>query len=190
MMGYLSLFLMKAPGELDVSYVKKAEAIIEHAVSLTRGLLAFGRKQQADMYQFDLNKMVGQFHSLIARVIGEHIILHVRLAPAELNILGNQGLLEQVLMNMAINARDAMPDGGELRVEVDSIDLSEAAALVNGCDRPGSYARISITDTGAGMSYEMTQKIFEPYFTTKEVGKVPVLGLPSPLAQSDSTEAT
>ena len=177
MMGYLSLFLMKAPGELDVSYVKKAEAIIEHAVSLTRGLLAFGRKQQADMYQFDLNKMVGQFHSLIARVIGEHIILHVRLAPAELNILGNQGLLEQVLMNMAINARDAMPDGGELRVEVDSIDLSEAAALVNGCDRPGSYARISITDTGAGMSYEMTQKIFEPYFTTKEVGKGTGLGL-------------
>jgi two-component system, cell cycle sensor histidine kinase and response regulator CckA len=177
MSGYLSLFLMKAPAELDVSYLKQTESMIERAASLTRSMLAFSRQQQAEMSQFDLNEMVGQFHAMLARVIGEQIVLHVRLAPAELNILGNRGLLEQVLMNIAINARDAMPNGGELRVEVDAVDLSEAAAFVKGCPGPGNYAGISISDTGIGMSPEILQKVFEPFFTTKAVGQGTGLGL-------------
>ena len=177
MMGYISLFLSKAPPGIDVGFIKKAEMLIDRAASLTSGLLAFSRKQQADMSRIDVNEIVGQFHVLLARVIGEHIILQMHPARGPLIIEGNRGLIEQVFMNMAINARDAMPNGGELRVEVDAVELSEAAAIVNECGRPGSYARISITDTGCGMDSETTRKIFDPFFTTKAVGRGTGLGL-------------
>src|SRR6185369_9716567 len=149
----------------------------DKAAQLTRGLLAFSRTQIMNPKPADLNALVQQVHKFLVRIIGEDVQLKLVLNAPELIVRIDSGQIEQVLMNLATNARDAMPMGGLLVIEtgVQEIDLppDHAAAL----HRTGRYAVISVSDTGIGMDEATRTRIFEPFFTTKEVGKGTGLGM-------------
>jgi CheY-like chemotaxis protein/two-component sensor histidine kinase len=149
----------------------------DRATSLTKSLLLFSRKQIAERKPVDLNEVVRKVEKFLGRVIGEDIERKTLLCdnPVPIRADGNQ--LEQVLMNLAVNARDAMPRGGVFTVKTEQIDITEDFTNAHGYGKTGPYAMITISDTGAGMD-EVTQKrIFEPFYTTKEVGKGTGLGL-------------
>jgi PAS domain S-box-containing protein len=149
----------------------------ERAANLTRSLLAFSRKQIMCTKMVNLNDVVMNVWQLLTRIIGEDI--HIKMIPAEkpLNILADSGQIEQVLMNLAANARDAMPNGGLLTIETEAREIDESFIHAHGLGVSGKYAVISVSDTGTGMAAETSKKIFEPFFTTKEVGKGTGLGL-------------
>jgi two-component system, cell cycle sensor histidine kinase and response regulator CckA len=147
------------------------------ARNLTRQLLAFSRKQVLEMQRLDVNTVVGGFEKLMRRVIGEDVLLKMALREAPVRVTADPSQLEQVLMNLAVNARDAMPEGGVLAietgiVELDADDLSKKPGI-----EPGPYAMIAVSDTGVGMDRETLPQIFEPFFTTKESDRGTGLGL-------------
>jgi two-component system, cell cycle sensor histidine kinase and response regulator CckA len=146
----------------------------ERGAALTRQLLAFSRKQVIEARLLDLNTVITEMQKLLGRVIGEDIDLLTRLAPGLLPVKADTGQLEQVLMNLVVNARDAMPRGGELLIETSHV---EAGAITDPQVPPGIYEVLSVRDTGVGMDAETISRIFEPFFTTKEVGKGTGLGL-------------
>lgn len=147
------------------------------ARSLTRQLLAFSRKQVLETRVVDINQVVAGFEKLLGRLIGENIRLQLAMNPAPLMVKADVTQMEQVLMNLAVNARDAMPDGGALTIETTRTELDEAgAARVPGL-MPGGYALIHVRDTGTGMDEKTLDRIFEPFFTTKENDKGTGLGL-------------
>ena len=147
------------------------------AANLTRALLAFSRKQSIELQPADINTIVSGMQKLLTRLIGEDISLTARLADKPLRALVDTGQLEQILMNLATNARDAMPDGGELAISTDEVFIDElySSSIPNG--KPGRYALITVFDNGMGMDAETRTRIFEPFFTTKGVGKGTGLGL-------------
>ena len=147
------------------------------ASDLTRQLLAFSRKQILEMKSVDVNNVVTGFEKLMCRLIGEDIAMNLSLASDPLPVKADISQLEQVLMNLAINARDAMPDGGALTIETRVVDLDEAYAKTRPGVTPGAYAMIGVSDTGCGMGKDTLEHIFEPFFTTKERGKGTGLGL-------------
>ncbi len=147
------------------------------ARKLVRQLLAFGRRQTLEFRSLDLNRMVSDFEALLVRTIPERIEMELRLAPSVPRIQGDRGQLEQVFMNLAINACDAMPDGGTLVVESGEAELDDAYASVHPGVRPGRYVTLTINDEGVGMDAETQARIFEPFFTTKEKGRGTGLGL-------------
>ncbi len=147
------------------------------AKNLTRQLLAFGRKQMLEMKIVDINQVVRGIEKLLRRTIGEDIELKVDLRAAELHVRADVSQLEQILMNLAINARDAMPDGGTLTLETAVATLDEVLVDQKPGAAAGTYALIAVSDQGAGMDAETVSHIFEPFFTTKEVGKGTGLGL-------------
>ena len=149
----------------------------ERAGYLTRELLLFSRKQKTERSPVDLNQVVARMQNFLHRIIGEDIALKQYPLGAPLPILADSNQLQQVLMNLAVNARDAMPQGGEFALRTDRVLLQEDFAATYGYGRPGSYALLSVTDTGMGMDKETLQRIFEPFFSTKEVGKGTGLGL-------------
>ncbi|GIW52088.1 MAG: hypothetical protein KatS3mg081_1443 [Gemmatimonadales bacterium] len=148
----------------------------ERAASLTRQLLAFSRRQVMQLRELDLNEVVTGMARMLRRIIGEDIDLGLELGADRLPIRADPAMLEQVLLNLAVNARDAMPQGGALRIETALADLSEPQAEL---DEPpqGRYALLRVTDTGTGIPPEYLPRIFEPFFTTKEAGKGTGLGL-------------
>ena len=149
----------------------------ERAASLTRQLLAFSRQQTLQPQVLDLNSVVGDLARMLRRLIGSDIEFAVELDPLAGRIKADPGQIEQVLMNLVVNARDAMPEGGRLMVSTRNIDLRPAdAARLPGAD-PGPYIEITVTDTGIGMDAKTLSHIFEPFFTTKEEGKGTGLGL-------------
>jgi signal transduction histidine kinase len=148
----------------------------DRAAQLTHSLLAFSRKQVLMMKPTNLNGIITRQERFLRRIIGEDIEMRTILR-GDAVIMADSGQIEQVLMNLAANARDAMPKGGHLTIETDLLDLTEAHISAHGFDKPGSYAMVSVTDTGMGMDEETKQKIFEPFFTTKEVGRGTGLGL-------------
>ena len=152
-------------------------ASADRAASLTRSLLTFSRKQILDRKPVDLNRILKKVEKFLIRVIGEDIAVHLTLAESALIILADAGQLEQVFMNLATNARDAMPNGGSFMIETTSMKMVSGFVATHGYGKPGTYAVISVTDTGVGMKEETRKKIFEPFFTTKEVGKGTGLGL-------------
>jgi signal transduction histidine kinase len=130
---------------------------------LTRQLLAFGRRQMMEVQRIDMNRVVAQVQAMLTRVIGANVRLTTSLDPQLPNVEADPGQIEQVLVNLAINARDAMPDGGTLHITTSVEDLAQAYNQMP----PGRYVCVSVTDTGTGMTPEILRQIFEPYFTTK-----------------------
>ena len=168
----------------DLSEVQKAA---ERAAALTRQLLAFGRKQIFQPVPLDLNHVAEGIDRMLRRVVGERIELVQELAPDLGTTVADPGQLEQVLMNLVINARDAMPDGGKLTIETANIEVDAGIAAMQ-VEEPGSlmeplhagsYVMIAVTDTGCGMDEVTRSRLFEPFFTTKAVGKGTGLGLPT-----------
>jgi CheY-like chemotaxis protein len=149
----------------------------ERATHLTKELLLFSRKQQSERRPVDLNDIVAKMEKFLHRIIGEDIFLKRMAHDLPLLILADSNHVEQVLMNLAVNARDAMPQGGELILRTEVTVLDEAFVATQGCGQPGAYALLSVTDTGTGMDKATQERIFEPFFSTKEVGKGTGLGL-------------
>jgi PAS domain S-box-containing protein len=149
----------------------------ERAAGLTRQLLAFSRKQVLQPKVLDLNQIVAGMGPMLARLIGEHIEIRTELAPAPGLVWADPGQLEQVILNLAVNARDAMPNGGQLLFSTANVVLDEEQVLALPDLQPGPHERLTVTDTGCGMSPAVRKRAFEPFFTTKEEGRGTGLGL-------------
>jgi PAS domain S-box-containing protein len=147
------------------------------ATDLTRSLLAFGRKQIIDPRPVSVNDIIVNVTKLLTRIIGEDIELGTSLASRHLTVMADSTQIDQVLINLATNARDAMSKGGRLSIRTEEVDLSNEQARLQGLDTGGCYALIKVTDTGTGMEEKTRERIFEPFFTTKEVGQGTGLGL-------------
>jgi CheY-like chemotaxis protein len=145
-----------------------------HAAALTRQLLAFSRKQRLEVQPLRLDEVCRAFSPMLARLIGEEVAVHLDLDVASPPVLADRSQIEQVLMNLAINARDAMPRGGRLTIEVAPAAVREARPQD---PPPGRWVRLSVVDSGVGMAPEVAARAFEPFFTTKERGKGTGLGL-------------
>lgn len=158
----------------DLLEVHKAT---ERAATLTRQLLAFGRRQVLQSQVLDLNVLVADVHNLLQRTIPEHITFVLDLSPVLDNVRADSNQLQQVLMNLAVNAADAMPQGGQLRLATNTVDVDNAWARRHPPMTPGRYVRLVVSDTGIGMSPETKARVFEPFFTTKQPGKGTGLGL-------------
>ena len=175
-MGFGGILRNKLANESPlIRYADDILGAADRAAKLTQSLLAFSRKQIMETKPEELNEIVRTIEKILRRVIGEDVELRCLLAPEKLVIMGDCGQIEQVLMNLAVNARDAMPGGGLLSIETERLELAEG--LFDTSLKPGSYARIAISDTGCGIDEKIRQRIFEPFFTTKEVGKGTGLGL-------------
>ncbi len=157
--------------------VRDIRAAAQRASNLTRQLLVFSRQQTMSPVAVDLNQVVTEVGKLLGHVLGEHIVQETSLCPGKLGVLADPGMIEQVLLNFAVNARDAMPRGGRLRLTTARVLVTpEQAARTPGA-RPGEHARLSATDSGTGIPDQVRSRIFEPFFTTKESGKGTGLGL-------------
>ena len=176
--GYSNLLMMKMP-QTDIcrTYVDSILSSAERAANLTHSLLAFSRKQIIDLKPVNVNEIITRVEKLLCRVIGEDIEFKTRLCGENLIVLADSIQIEQILMNLATNARDAMPNGGSLLLETDSLEIGEEFVRAHSYGKPGRYALIAVTDTGIGMDENVKGRIFEPFFTTKEMGKGTGLGL-------------
>jgi signal transduction histidine kinase len=175
--GFLREALAAPAQKQELEDVMVIEDAAERATRLTRQLLAFSRKQALNFGPVDPNALVNEMVAMLRRLLGEHIELQVSSTVEPCPIVADRSQLEQVILNLCLNARDAMPSGGRIRIElkcvqVDPADLSELSEL-----KSGPHLAMSISDTGAGMSQEVRRRIFEPFFTTKATGKGTGLGL-------------
>jgi signal transduction histidine kinase len=175
-MGFGSILRVKLEGEIALAqYADNILSAADKAAKLTHSLLAFSRKHLLETKPEEVNEIVKTIDKILHRVIGDDIELRCSLAPEELVIMGDDSQIEQVLMNLAVNGRDAMPDGGVLSLRTERVELLEELPGVS--LKPGSYARITVSDTGCGIDEDIRQRIFEPFFTTKDAGKGTGLGL-------------
>ncbi len=149
----------------------------ERAADLTRQLLYFSRKQHMQFKKIYLNQLIEGLFKMFHRLIGEDITIYTELSPDLWPLEGDTGTLEQVIMNLVVNARDAMPGGGSLTLKTENFEYRETVGQLSLESKPGKYVHLSAADTGTGMDRETQQHIFEPFFTTKEVGKGTGLGL-------------
>jgi nitrogen-specific signal transduction histidine kinase/ActR/RegA family two-component response regulator len=177
-MGYSELLLRGTGSEesrrRNTEQIKKAA---ERAASLTSQLLAFSRRQVLTMRVLDLNDVVAVLEPMLRRLIGEDIALVTVPGRALERTKADVGQIEQVIMNLVVNARDAMPRGGTLTIETTNVELDQAYMDRHGLVPPGAYVKLAVSDTGCGMDAETQSHIFEPFFTTKEPGKGTGLGL-------------
>ena len=170
----LGAFDRRDPRREEVEEILKAA---DRATSLTRQLLAFGRRQVLQPQVLDLNTVVMNMDKMLRRVIGEDVQLIASLRRDLWSVKVDPGMIEQVIMNLAVNSRDAMPNGGKLTIETTNVTHDEEYASHHVSVKPGYYAMLAITDTGCGMDKETQSHLFEPFFTTKEKGKGSGLGL-------------
>ena len=176
--GHTSLLSERLPdGSAERRSVDQIQKSSERAAALTRQLLAFSRMQVMQPRVLDLNGVVADTGKMLRRVIGEHIELILRYDSGLGRVKADPGQIEQVLLNLVVNARDAMPSGGKLVIETCNLLIDEAAARRTSSLHPGSYVVLSVSDTGVGIDPETQSHIFEPFFTTKEQGKGTGLGL-------------
>lgn len=172
----LSLLDLKE-GDPLYSNIKDIEKAADRAADLTRQLLAFSRKQIMEIKVIDLNMLIKNLDKMLRRILGEDIELLTFLSEPIGKVRVDPGQMEQVIMNLVVNARDAMPNGGKLTIETMNIELDDEYARKHIGVKPGFYVMLSISDTGVGMKPEVKERIFEPFFTTKEMGKGTGLGL-------------
>jgi PAS domain S-box-containing protein len=177
--GRSQLVLQRWPAEDDPlrRNIELIWATSDRAARLVEQLLAFGRKQILQPKVLDLNAVVGGMVDMLRRMIGEDIELTFVPAPALGRVRADASQLEQAIVNLAVNARDAIPDGGRLTIETANVDLDERYASRHIRVRPGAYVRLSVSDTGGGMDEKTRLRVFEPFFTTKDVGQGSGLGL-------------
>jgi len=177
-LSYSDLLLEDLPPEIpdraDVAEIRKAAVA---ASSLTRQLLAFSRQQVLEPRVLDVNTVVASTEKLLTRLLGEDVSLTTTLAAALGAVKVDPGQLEQIIMNLAVNARDAMPRGGRLSIETANVEMDESYVHGHPLARPGHYVMLAVSDTGTGMDAATQARIFEPFFTTKEAGKGTGLGL-------------
>jgi CheY-like chemotaxis protein len=176
--GALNLMQRRlAKGETDVTrYVDAAVDGANRASALTQRLLAFSRQQPLNPSTIDANKLVTSMTELLGRTLGEHIRIETVQGAGLWRTFADQVQLESAIINLAVNGRDAMPDGGRLTIETANTAIDDAYGAEHGIS-PGQYIAVCVTDTGAGMSPDVMAKAFDPFFTTKEVGKGTGLGL-------------
>ena len=163
--------------EADADLAKQIINAAERAAGLTRQLLVFGRKQVMQPDHLDLNQVVGNMTKMLQRILGEDVALRSDYSPTLPAVFADAGMIEQVLLNLAVNARDAMPDGGRLMIATASKTSGPEYAQPNPAAAPGQCVCLSVTDTGCGIAPENLSRIFEPFFTTKGIGKGTGLGL-------------
>ncbi|HYH00138.1 MAG TPA: ATP-binding protein [Terriglobales bacterium] len=176
--GYAELMAVKVGNDHPLRrYVTGITNAADRAAGITHQLLAFTRQQVLQPCVLDVNRVVQEISGILQRLIGEDVELDIRLAPDTGLIKADPAQLTQILMNLAVNARDAMPGGGKLVMETQNTELDDTYCSFHLATTPGSYVTISVTDTGCGMSPEVRSHIFEPFFTTKEQGKGTGLGL-------------
>ncbi len=161
----------------SMQYLEQVLAAADRATHLTQGLLAFSRRQVINPQPIDINSIITNVEKLLKRLISEEIELTISLAGGDLVVMADSGQIDQVLMNLATNARDAMPDGGELTLETSLFEMTDDYIRTYGFGTRGHYAMLAIRDTGDGMVEATRARIFEPFFTTKEVGKGTGLGM-------------
>lgn len=176
-MGYCSLIIMKAGDKHPYAgYVNQIMEAANRASALTQSLLAFSRKQAMEIKPVDINETIRGVEKLLRRIIGEDIELETQLCEERLIVLVGDGHISQLLMNLATNGRDAMPDGGVLTIRTEAVHLG--SDFIGAYEsKEGAYAALEISDTGSGMDEKTKDQIFDPFFTTKEVGKGTGLGL-------------
>ncbi len=177
-LGYCDLMLLRhPPGDSDYDDIQQIKNNANRAASLTRQLLAFSRQQTLRPQILQLPDVVAEVSHLLKRLLGENVRLEVEHGRAIGPVRADPGQLEQVIINLGVNARDAMPDGGVLRIETRQVSPAEVRAMKSEILPVGDYALLSVIDHGVGIARENLAKIFEPFFTTKEVGKGTGLGL-------------
>ncbi|MEK7766009.1 MAG: ATP-binding protein, partial [bacterium] len=176
--GYSELLLDRAvPGGPDRTKLIAIKQAADRAAGLTKQLLAFSRRQVLEPRVLDLNATVGETSGMLRRLIGEDVELATSLAPDLGRVLADPGQLVQVLMNLAVNARDAMPGGGKLTLETSNVDLDDEYVDTHVAVVPGPYVLLAVSDSGTGMDAETQRRAFEPFFTTKPAGQGTGLGL-------------
>ena len=176
--GHASLLL--AAGELVGPAARSAQQVVQaadRAAGLTRQLLTFSRRQVMQPRRLDFNEVVTNMTKMLGRILGEDIALQMSYWPAPALVEADAGMMEQVLLNLAVNARDAMPRGGQLSIRIASEDIDPSRTRLHAEARTGRFICLTTSDTGSGIAPEILRRIFEPFFTTKEVGKGTGLGL-------------
>ena len=176
----LQIGLLKAKSDLSSGqriYAGEIEQAIQRGANLTRQLLLFSRKQTMQPQNLNLKDVVDNMTKMLQRTLGEQIQVQFKFAPEPLFIHADPGMIDQILLNLTVNARDAMPKGGQIIIETSTAEFDEVTAAQSPQARPGSFVCLSVSDTGSGIPPEILLRIFEPFFTTKEVGKGTGLGL-------------
>ncbi|MDD4356858.1 MAG: response regulator [Smithellaceae bacterium] len=176
--GYAQLvYLNMQQDDTNRGHIKHILDYSEKAATITKGLLAFSRRQTTNLSSFNINDLISDFQKLLLRLMPENIEIQTQFTSQKLSVLVDQVQMEQVIMNLATNARDAMPDGGLIIIATNMMDINQEFVQANGYGRTGSYAQITVADMGKGMDQQTLEKIFEPFFTTKEQGKGTGLGM-------------
>jgi two-component system, cell cycle sensor histidine kinase and response regulator CckA len=176
--GYGSLLTMTIDEANPLRmYVDPILASSERAANLTQSLLAFSRRQPITLIPISINASIRKTEKLLRRLLTEDVELVVSLSPEEITVMADPTQIEQILFNLATNARDAMQKGGRLTIETTRVEVDQEFVTIHGCGEPGSYALLAVSDTGSGMNEATKEKIFDPFFTTKETGKGTGLGL-------------
>jgi two-component system cell cycle sensor histidine kinase/response regulator CckA len=176
-LGFCELLAESDPDETRQADIKEIHKAGRSAAALTRQLLTFSRKQIVDPTIFDLKVVVADMRRMLERLIGEDVKVVLRLRPELAFVNADRGEMEQIVMNLALNARDAMPNGGILTIETAAVEIDEHDAKTHFAVQPGPYVVLTVSDTGTGMTPQVQARLFEPFFTTKELGKGTGLGL-------------
>jgi CheY-like chemotaxis protein len=176
--GYGNMVMDKLEaGSPAKEHINQVLIAADKAASLTKRLLIFSRKQLVEVKSIDLNVLIHDLHKMLVRIIKENIDFNLELADLPLIVLADAGQIEQVLINLAANASDAMQEGGRLTISTSLEEMDDQYVALCGYGKPGRYALIKVADTGHGMNAETRGKIFEPFFTTKGIGEGTGLGL-------------
>jgi signal transduction histidine kinase len=166
-----------SPDRVVLEALREIDAAAERAAKLTGQMLLFSRKQRMQPRSINLSEVIAQFDTMLRRSLGEHINLEIQPGPAPLMIRADPVMMEMVVLNLAVNARDAMPRGGRLLITASLVELSETSGRSDPKARPGRFVRLSVADSGCGITADVRPHLFEPFFTTKETGQGTGLGL-------------